>query len=232
MGSDNTARQSMLRGAIVEEHVLQRNRAAHLLEASADMEVVHSGDTVVSFLTWLREQPRSRWPHVLVLEATSRKRSPRDVKAVSALRAAGMRVVLLSALGSDTSAYQMARNGVDGVVSKRDSEEDFLDAVAQVLEGKTIVTDAAAAAMPDTSTAPVLSAQEARVLELYASGMTIAEAAEAIGVRQDTARKYLSRVKQKYATVGRPARSKLELAQRAWHDGYAHQRIDEPDTGA
>ncbi|MGM1017824.1 MAG: LuxR C-terminal-related transcriptional regulator [Actinomycetota bacterium] len=225
MSANTLQHHAVYRGAIVEEHVLQRNRAVELLESRAGVEIVHAADSMPSLFAWLQDNPRSRWPHLLVLELHGGQRSARDIRAVEALRDAGLRVLLLSALGADRAAQRLARSGVDGVVSKRDSEEAFLDAVALVLGGDTVITDHAAAELPDLETTPPLSAQEARVLELYAAGMTIAEVAVAIGVRQDTARKYLSRVKQKYEAVGRPARTKLELAQRAMQDGYAHMEI-------
>lgn len=66
---------------------------------------------------------------------------------------------------------------------------------------------------------PQLSLQEAKVFELYVAGKPIGAVAESIGVKEDTARKYLTRVKKKYIALGRQANSKLDLARLAWEDG-------------
>lgn len=66
---------------------------------------------------------------------------------------------------------------------------------------------------------PSLSAQETTVLVGYVTGLTLASAARRAGVRLGTAKQYLDRVKRKYESAGRPARTKLELAARAREDG-------------
>jgi two-component system, NarL family, nitrate/nitrite response regulator NarL len=65
---------------------------------------------------------------------------------------------------------------------------------------------------------PLLSARERDILLAYASGLTLEAAARLIGVQVGTAKTYLRRVKEKYHKVGRPARTKLELAARARED--------------
>jgi DNA-directed RNA polymerase specialized sigma24 family protein len=65
---------------------------------------------------------------------------------------------------------------------------------------------------------PRLSPQEQAVLSAYASGSTLQSAARRAGVAYGTARAYLERVKQKYSEAGRPARTKLELADRLGED--------------
>jgi two-component system, NarL family, nitrate/nitrite response regulator NarL len=71
------------------------------------------------------------------------------------------------------------------------------------------------------SPAPRLSERERSVLLAYASGLTLDAVAEQVGIRPSTAKTYLERVKAKYREIGRPAYTKLELAQRASEDGGA-----------
>jgi two-component system, NarL family, nitrate/nitrite response regulator NarL len=66
---------------------------------------------------------------------------------------------------------------------------------------------------------PRLSQQEEAVLTAYLSGLTMVASARRVGVGLGTAKQYLERVKRKYAAAGRPAYTKLELAQRAVEDG-------------
>ncbi len=66
---------------------------------------------------------------------------------------------------------------------------------------------------------PRLSQRERSVLVAYISGMTLDAVAERVGIRPSTAKTYLERVKAKYREIGRPAYTKLELAQRAHEEG-------------
>ncbi len=72
---------------------------------------------------------------------------------------------------------------------------------------------------PALHVVPHLSPQERVVLVHYASGLTLAAAARRAGVQPATAKKYLDRVKEKYAACGRVSYTKLDLAARAREDG-------------
>src|SRR5690606_3091471 len=73
---------------------------------------------------------------------------------------------------------------------------------------------------PNSATRPRLSAGEVTALTLYVSGLTTARVAERMGVRYETAKTYLRRVREKYAKVNRPASKKADLTRRAAEDGY------------
>ena len=209
------------RAFIVDELVLQRARIDQLLTGVTGLEVVGVRDTFLDFLAWLRHTDKTQWPHLLVLGLTADPWSARELSALAALREAGIRVLALTTASSRTVARRLADSGVEGFVSAADSEDDFVAAAAIVLSGGVIVTDRAHDLLHASSAGTRLSAQEARVLSLYATGLTIAQVADTMGIRHDTARKYLNRVRNKFTSAGRPARSKLDLAQIAWADGYA-----------
>ncbi len=212
--------RKLRRAAVVEPYVMQRTRTAEVLERQGGLEVVHASDSMAALMTWMRGQDRSNWPHLLVVDLLPLRPGDRDVAAVTALREAGMRVLLLSGLSPRRSAQRVAVAGVDGIVSKLDAEQTFLECVAAALVGEPAVSAVARAAISRSADAPDLSPQEAKVLALYVDGSPIAAVAEQIGVRPDTARKYLARVKQKYASMGRTASTKLDLARLAYEDGF------------
>jgi DNA-binding NarL/FixJ family response regulator len=68
------------------------------------------------------------------------------------------------------------------------------------------------------SPVPHLSDRENSVLRAYTSGLTLDAVARKLGIRQSTAKTYLSRVKEKYLRAGRPAYTKLDLASRVRED--------------
>ncbi|MGB4136923.1 MAG: sigma factor-like helix-turn-helix DNA-binding protein [Microbacterium sp.] len=214
MGSSTRAGAER-RAAIVEPHVLQRARTEEILRHSLGMEVVCSCSTLAELLAWLRAQPRSRWPHLLVVEPLPLQASGADLDAIAALHRARMRVLVLSALDVPPMVRRIASIAADGVVSKSDTEETVRGVIRRVLGGESVRTDAAAEAITRAAL-PLLSTQESLVLELYLDGLPIGEVAEAVGVRVDTARKYLSRIKQKFVAAGWRVSSKLDLARVVW----------------
>ena len=228
MRSDRIAAGRARRAAVVEEVVLQRTRAVQLLREELGLEVVHVGASLRLFMAWLQRTDRTRWPHLLVLDLPSPDDTARDLDVIAALRDAGIRVLAFSALRTQATARRAVDLGIDAIVSTADSEEDFVRAAENALAGAVTITPRARRAIYGAADALGLSRQEERALALYASGLTIAEVADRIGVRHDTARKYLKRVRTKFALAGRPARTKLDLARIAWADGY----ISSIDTGA
>jgi DNA-binding NarL/FixJ family response regulator len=111
--------------------------------------------------------------------------------------------------------------GAEGYLTKKRSLDDIITAVRDVAAGKLAPSpDLAFAVTRDKRpTRPRLSRQERRLFVYYAGGMTLAAAARKIGVETRTAEDYLNRVKKKYEDAGRPARTKLELAERLREDG-------------
>jgi len=230
MRNDRVDGRRVRRAAVVEEVVLQRTRASQLLTQDLGLDVVHTGSSLRQFMAWLQRTDRTRWPHLLVLDLRAEADAARSFEIIAALHDAGMRVLVLSALRNRGAARRMVELGIEAIVSTSDSEEDFVLAAETVLSGRTMVTARAQTLIHGTDQSLRLSRQEERALALYASGLTIAEVADRIGVRQGTARKYLKRVRDKLTAAGHPARSKLDLARIAWIEGYPTGEVDLPLT--
>ncbi|MCK8475674.1 response regulator transcription factor [Microbacterium aurugineum] len=73
------------------------------------------------------------------------------------------------------------------------------------------------ASVPEVS----LSPREEEVLELYATGATAAQVAQALGITRNTVVDHIKRIRLKYIAAGRPAFTKVDLFRRAVEDGLA-----------
>lgn len=213
------------RVAIVEDHLLQRRRTEELLGGEDGLRVVHSCESMPQFLSWLSSTTVMERPHLLVLDLMVDRQPSVDPATVEALVNAGLRVLVLSALASPPLVKNIIRAGVGGVVGKRDSEEDIIAAVWAVLRRGEWMTTELASVIAGDPNRPSLSIQEERALVLYASGLTLDAVASSIGVKRDTAKQYLDRVKAKYAATGRPMSTKLDLGRAAWADGYVDPHV-------
>lgn len=214
------------RVAIVEDHLLQRQRTQEVLDAQSGMRVVHCSDSLPQFISWLQGVGPAQRPHLLVLDLVVDRGESVDPDTVRRLVAAGLRVLVVSAMASPPLVREILRAGVGGVVGKRDSEQDLVAAAWTVLGKGQWMTPELAAVIAADGRRPPLSDQEERALILYASGLTLDAVAHAIGVKRDTAKTYLDRVRAKYTAAGRPARTKVDLSRIAVADGYLD--ADEP----
>jgi DNA-binding NarL/FixJ family response regulator len=140
---------------------------------------------------------------------------------VEAIRRWGSETLVLTAGDDPKLARSAARAGVLGIVRKASAPANLVDAIQRASAGETVATtDWAAALDADSDLADAkLSAREREILALYASGQKAQSVAFATGLSKDTVSHYISRIRLKYATVGRPAATKVDLLRRAIEDG-------------
>lgn len=122
------------------------------------------------------------------------------------------------------------RAGALGVVTKHQGWADLAEAITLAAQRKTYLSPTWAAALkalggPDgrDGSVPELTLRESQILRLYAAGLPLRSVAERLGIKEETAREYLRRVRQKYSDAGRPAPTKTHLFQRAVQDGHLQE---------
>jgi DNA-binding NarL/FixJ family response regulator len=134
---------------------------------------------------------------------------------------AGYRVLVVSVWSKPHEIAAAFAAGASGYVTKDHDLGTLASVIRAAVGGETVYTPQLAMAFlqdprPDR---PRLSTREREILLAYASGMTLQTAARHVGVRPETAKTYLDRVKAKYLERGRPTYTKLDLANRVREDG-------------
>lgn len=139
---------------------------------------------------------------------------------VRRLVASGRRVLVLSVWARPDQVVATFAAGCSGYVTKDHDLVTLAAAVREVAAGRpAFSSELAFACLGDERPArPRLSPRERGVLLAYASGMTLTATARHLGIKPETARTYLDRVKAKYHDLGRPSRTKLDLAERVRED--------------
>jgi DNA-binding NarL/FixJ family response regulator len=178
--------------------------------------------------TWMDLIRNPEFPVDLVLMDLQLGDSVSIESRIRACRAAGARVLVVSALDDEASRERCIAAGAAGFVSKTLPAEELVDLARRVARGERLrratgPTSRAADAATQRPAADVgsahLSAAEERALRLYAQGHSTLEVAHRMDVGYETAKTYLRRVREKYARAGRPASRKAELIRRAAEDG-------------
>ena len=184
---------------------------------------------VVRATTWMDLIRSPEFPVDLVLMDLQLGDSVSIESRIRACRAAGAKVVVVSALDDDASRERCISAGAAAFVSKTMPADQLVDLARRVARGERLrrrsavtgeATDAAAHADGDDGGSARLSAAEERALRLYAQGYSTLEVAHRMDVGYETAKTYLRRVREKYARAGRPASRKSELIRRAAEDGF------------
>ncbi|MBX3099314.1 MAG: response regulator transcription factor [Salinibacterium sp.] len=204
-----------IRIAHVDDHETVRLGLTSLIDGEPDLEVVATGSTIDDILADL---PRV---DLVVLDIRLSDGSTIDHN-VRVLHSHGTPVLAFTAADNPMEVRAASRAGVLGIVRKSDSREAIIDAIRRTSGGEVIATTEWAAALdsdPDLESAR-LSPKEQEVLALYASGEKSVTVATRAGLSANTVSEYIRRIRSKYAMVGRPAHTKIDLYKRAVEDRY------------
>ncbi|WP_348786714.1 response regulator [Leifsonia sp. NPDC080035] len=209
-----------IRLAILDDHEILLDGLASWIETNAP-----EFDLVLRASSWLELVHSDAFPTDLVIMDLQLRESVSIGARVRTCRAAGAKVVVLSAVDTPEDRDAALAAGAVAYVTKTEPTSDLI-AVALAAMGR----DGSAAPeqpeawrprplVPDTAR-PKLSDGERQALILYADGRTTTEVAQAMSVQYETAKTYLRRVREKYGKAGRPTSSRADLIRRAAEDGY------------
>jgi DNA-binding NarL/FixJ family response regulator len=205
----------LIRMAVVDDDRMLLDGFASWIGTVPDLELAGAFTTVDDLLAAAADDL-----DVVALDLVLRDGSD-AVDNVARLTTAGVCVLVVSVWPDPYQVAVTFAAGASGYLTKDHDLAEFAAAVRVVAAGGTAYSpELALACLRDPRPErPKLSAQERAVLVAYASGLTLNAAARQVGVRPETARTYLDRVKAKYRAVGRPAQTKLELVDRVREDG-------------
>ncbi len=157
-------------------------------------------------------------PDVVVLDLRLKDGSD-PVDNVTRLTGAGSHVLVVSVWDDPRWIADTLSAGAAGYLTKDHDLDSLEAAIRDIAAGVPFCSPETARALLSDPRRPRLSRQERAILRAYASGLTLKAAAKHLGIRPDTAKTYLRRAKAKYREAGRPAYTKLELAERMREDG-------------
>jgi DNA-binding NarL/FixJ family response regulator len=203
--------------AAVDDHpIILDGVTAWIMAAGSGIRVIAAAPTVDALLAG-----PGRHAHVVLLDLDLGDGTTVE-RNVTAILKAGPAVLVLSVSDKPSAVRAALRAGALGYVLKNEPTSRIRAAIEAVAAGKAWISPHLAYILvtDDAADRPILSQQETRTLQLYATGMPMKSVARKMGISEETAKQYLSRVREKYERAGRAAPTKLELYYRAVEDGY------------
>lgn len=193
--------------AVVEDHPLYRQGLLSVLEQCPDVGAVTGAGSLE-----VLEAGGEVWD-VVILDLHLPGCS--GAEAVRRLRAAGCRVLVLSASGGEDDVVSAIASGAAGYLTKDADAEEVLDAMRTVAEDGTYTSPVlagylleAAHRRPDHLP---LTPREQEILRLVAEGETDREIADQLFISVRTVRSHLDRIRGKTGRRRRPDLTRLAL---------------------
>lgn len=207
---------------IIDDHPAVMLGVASVLNAQDDLIVTATVATAADLLTL-----EQRFDGVLLDLMLSDDSTPSD--NLHALEALGAPVLVYTSGDRPALIREAARAGAAGMVRKSELPSVIVEAVRGMIRGDVPASADWAAAIdfdPEFVSAH-LSPREKEVLGHYAAGETAERVASLLFISRETVVDHIRRIRSKYASANRSARTKIDLYRRAVEDGVLPPR-DEP----
>lgn len=208
------------RVGIVDDHPALILGIAGLINSQQDMYVTGFGTTVADLI-------KLRTSFDVILLDLSLADNTTPLMNISKLKSLNAPIIAYTSAERPRLVREASRAGVAGLVRKSDGADELIGAIRVVAQGGIIASpDWAAAIDADVEFVNAqLTKREQEVLSLYAAGETAERVAKELYISRETVLDHIRRIRKKYASVERPAPTKVELFKRAAEDGIVGSAI-------
>jgi two-component system response regulator DevR len=183
---------------LVDDHELIRRGLRAFLEGEPDMEVV---DEAASARDAIGKAQIVK-PDLVVLDVRLPDGNGIEVCRELRARCPEARVVMLTSFADDTTLMDSIVAGASGYILKATKQQDLLAALRKVAGGQSLIDPAVTASVfrrlrrqaESSDALEALTAQERKILDLIAEGLTNREIAERIHLAERTVKNYVSHI--------------------------------------
>jgi DNA-binding NarL/FixJ family response regulator len=168
---------------IVDDHYMVIEGIRSLLQLEKNIEWMGHATNAASCLAFLNNQQ----PDVILMDVNLPDKNGIDLCAEVHKQYPAVFIIGLSTFNQQSFIQRMLGNGASGYVLKNASQEELMEGIQTVVQGKQYLSHEAAGAIHNSNNKiPVLTRREKEVLELIAEGMTNQEIADKLFVAVHT----------------------------------------------
>lgn len=155
---------------IVDDHYMVIEGIRSLLQNEKDIEWIGHASNAVSCIAFLHQQ----LPDVILMDINLPDKSGIDLCKEVREKYPSVFVIGLSTFNQQSFIQKMMEHGASGYVLKNATQEELMEAIHTVAQGKTYFSHEAAQSLRKNTSGeiPILTRREKEVLELIADGHT------------------------------------------------------------
>ena len=212
--------------AIVDDHRMLLGALTEWIRSAAD-----DIELVAAVPTWPELMSHASFPmDVVLLDVDLKDNIPVSVK-IAMLGSAGVIPVLMSTYSDPQLVREALAAGARGYLVKSEDAEMIVEAIRAAHAGESFISAELDLVLhgEEDSSSPRLSAQERRVMALYATGEPVKTVAHQLGISDETAKSYLKRIREKYRAYGIDVGTKVALRMQAIEDGILPPTGERPE---
>jgi len=184
---------------LVDDHAVVRMGFRLLLDASQDIRVVAEADSGEDAVRRVQEVK----PHVVVMDLSMPGIGGLEALSRILARDPSAKILVLTAHEDAMHAKRVLKAGALGYLSKRSAPEALIQAIRQVMQGRTFLEPSIAQDLAvqqvtgDRTPVDMLSEKEFKVFLALAKGQSVADIAQIMSLSPRTVGTHLYNIKQK-----------------------------------
>ena len=185
--------------SVADDHPIVREGLCSLISRQDDMEVVSEASTGrEAFEQFLRHKPGVALIDLRMPEMTG-------IEVITAIlqKVPDAQTIVITTYSGDEDVYQSFRAGAKAYLLKDSPREELLSCIRTVHEGKTWISQEAAAHLASRMNSQQLSSREMEVLRMLATGRSNKEIGTELHVTEGTVKMHVNRVLTKLGVTGR-----------------------------
>jgi DNA-binding NarL/FixJ family response regulator len=175
----------MIKLFAVDDHYMVIEGIHSLLQNEADIEWIGHANNAAACMAFLQNNT----PDIILMDINLPDKSGIELCAAVKEKYANIYIIALSTFNQQSYIEKMIENGASGYVIKNASQQELMEAIHTVNQGKQFLSFDAAIAIRKTDTEndiPVITRREKEVLELIADGNTNNEIAIQLHISAST----------------------------------------------
>lgn len=188
-----------IRILLIDDHFVVRSGIVASLELEDDIEVVGEAESGEAGITVYAEEK----PDIVLLDL--------QLPDIDGIATAGQlleidsnaRILIFSTFAKDDQINAALEAGALGYLQKSSTREELLEAIRTVAKGEISIPAEIAERLEKLRTGPAITTREREIVALVSKGKANKEIAAALGIAEDTVKRHVSAILQKFGVNDR-----------------------------
>ena len=189
-----------LRVLIVDDHAIVRMGLVALLESEDDIQVVGEADDGAAAV----RKAQKLLPDIVVMDLMMANMDGVDATRAIKTRYPQIRVLILTTSTVSDDLAHALNAGADGAITRATANVRLLAAIRAVAAGKRVISPEISELISQDPPVPELTERQSLILGSITRGLTNADIAKQLGIREDSVKEHLNAI---FAKIGAANRS-------------------------
>ena len=188
-----------IRVLLADDHAIVRMGLASLLGTQSDIKVVGEADDGQDAV---RKAVRLS-PDVIIMDLMMPKMDGAAATAEIHAKLPGSKILLLTSYGEADGIAHALASGASGALMKSTEFSEFVTAIRTIAGGGRVIAPEIRRQLAESPPVPDLSPRQMEILDAFTRGLTNAEIAKMLDIREDSVKEYANTIYAKLGAVNR-----------------------------